>query len=124
MKTKKSYSAGIGSGIILLHAVIIITALILTGCYTDKKISSTSIDIVVVFNKDIPIAKASSILFEKEYFFYEGSDRSKGKKYFHETGPKYIVKVPNEKIGEFNAEMKTIAQIYEIYPADYSNNKD
>ena len=124
MKTKRSYLSGIGSGIILLHAAVVITALIVTGCYTDKKVSTTSIDMVVVFNKDVPIAKASSIMFESGYPFSDITKNRMVKIPLRETGPSYIVKVSKDKIEEFNAEMKNIPHINEVYRADYIISND
>jgi hypothetical protein len=118
MKTKRSYLTGIGSGIFLFHAAVVITALIITGCYTDKKISSNSIDMVVVFNKDVPIAKASSIMFESGYAFSDVTRNRMVKTPLRETGPRYIVKVSKDKFDEFSIEMKNIPHIYEIYRAD------
>ncbi len=112
------------SGIILLQFIVIFTAILTTGCYTDKKISPASVEMIVVFKIDVPVEKASSILFEKEYIFHEGIDSSKGKKYYQETGPKYIVQVPKDKLAAFNLEMKSIPQIYEIYQADWTISKD
>jgi hypothetical protein len=124
MKTKRSYLSGIGSGIILFHAAIFLTAFILTGCYTDKKISSASIDMIVVFNKDIPVAKASSIMFESEYIFSDVTNSKMIKTPLQETGPGYIVKVPKDKIDDFNTKMKSIPHVYEVYRADYYASKD
>ena len=124
MATQSNYLSSTCSRITLFHVIMFAAALLITGCYADKKTSAATIDMVVVFNKNVPIEKASSIMFEHEYIFIEGMDSSKGKKYFQETGPKYIVKVPKEKIDAFNAEMKPVTQIYEIYRADYSVIKD
>jgi hypothetical protein len=127
MKIIKNFLSGAYSVNILIPLFFIITITFMTGCYFDKKTSTASagmIDIVVVFKPDVPVEKANSLLFEKEYIFHEGMDSSRGKKYYQETGPKYIVKVPMDKIEAFNAEMKVIPQIYEIYRADYSVNKD
>lgn len=118
MKTERNYLSGIGSGIILFHAAVVITALIITGCYTDKKISSTTIDMVVVFNKDVPIAKASSIMFESGYSFSDTTKNRMTKIPLRETGPMYNVKVSKDKIEEFSSEMKSIPHIYEVYRAD------
>jgi len=112
------------SGITILQFVIIISAILLTGCWADKKINPSTVDMIVVFKSDVPMEKASSILFEKDFIFHEGSDSSKGKQYFKDTGPKYIVIVPKDKIETFNLEMKNIPQIYEIYQADWTVNKD
>ncbi len=124
MKTNKQYLLGTNSRIILLQIVIFISALFIAGCYTDKKVSGTGIEMVVVFKLEVPVEKANSILFEKEYIYREGMDSSKGKKYFRETGPKFIVQVPKEKMEQFSLEMKGIPQIYEIYQADWTINKD
>lgn len=124
MKTVNFNKSATYSRIILLQVLVIISVFLLTGCYVDKKTSPATIDMIVVFSKDVPVEKASSIMFEHEYIFLEGSDSSKGKKYFQETGPKYIVKVPKEKLDVFNTEMKSIKQIYEFYRADYTVNKD
>lgn len=124
MKTYNKYLSGIYSRIILFQIIFFISALFTAGCYTDKKISTTTAEMVVVFKLDIPVEKANSILFEREYIFHAGMDNSKGKKYFRETGPKFIVQVPKEKIEQFSLEMKGIPQIFEVYQADWTINKD
>ena len=124
MKTNRKYLSGTYSRIILLQILFFISALLITGCYVDKKTSSTAIEMVVVFKTEIPVEKANSILYEKEYIFHAGSDNSKGKKYSQETGPAFIVQVPKEKIEQFNLEMKTIPQIYEVYRADWTAKKN
>lgn len=124
MKTNRKYLSGTYSRIILLQIVLFISAMLISGCYTDKKISTTSIEMVVVFKLDVPVEKANSILFEREYIFRSGMDKSRGKKYAHETGPKFIVQVPKEKIEQFNQEMKSIPQIFEVYRADWTVNND
>jgi len=122
MKTRRNYKSIIR--ITLFYIVLLSAVFSAAGCFIDKKVSTSAIDMIVVFNKDVPIEKSSSIMFEHEYIFVEGTDSSKGKTYFQESGPKYIVKVPKEKIDVFIAEMKVIPQIYEIYRADYSITKD
>jgi len=124
MKIKKPLLSGTCSGIILVQFLLIITALLVSACYTDKKITPGISEMVVVFKKDIPVEQATSILFEKDYPFQEGMDSSKGKLYFKETGPKFIVQVPHEKVPDFRLEMKNIPQIYEVYQADRTINKD
>ncbi|HPS86554.1 MAG TPA: hypothetical protein PLY36_07405 [Spirochaetota bacterium] len=124
MKTNSCYFSGTYSRIILLQLIFIIAALLATACYTDKKISTTTLEMIVIFKADVPVEKANSILFEKEYIYHEGMDSSKGKKYFQETGPKFIVQVPKDKVETFNLEMKNIPQIYEIYQADWTETKD
>jgi len=121
---KTGYLSNSYRQIIIYQIILILTAALVSGCYTAKKNSSTDIEMVVVFKIDVPIEKASSLLFEKEYIFHTGMDNSKGKKYSQETGPKYIVQVPKDKIDAFNLDMKSIPQIYEIYQADWSINKD
>lgn len=124
MKTNRKYLKGTYSRIIFMQIILYISALFIAGCYVDKKTSSTAIEMVVVFKTEIPVEKANSILYEKEYIFHVGSDNSKGKKYSQETGPKFIVQVPKEKIEQFNLEMKTIPQIYEVYRADWTAKKN
>ena len=67
MKTNKKYLSGTYSRIILLQIVIFISALFIAGCYTDKKVSGTGIEMVVVFKLEVPVEKANSILFEKDF---------------------------------------------------------
>jgi hypothetical protein len=124
MKKNNYNLSGTYSRIILLQFIVIISSLFMTGCYTDKKSSTTAVEMVVVFKSEVPVEKANSILFEREYIFSEGMDSSKGKKYSQETGPKFIVQVPKDKIAAFKIEMKNIPQIYEIYEADWTINKD
>lgn len=107
-----------------IRVLFIALSLSIAGCFADKKSSSSSIEMIVVFNKDVQVEKANSIMFEKGYIFREGSDSSKGKRYFIETGPKFIVAVPKDKLDLFADEMKGIPQIFEVYRADWRVNKD
>jgi len=75
----------------------------------------------VVFKPDVPVEKASSILYEKEYIFHEGSDNSKGEQYYKQTGPKFIVQVPKDRLETFHLDLKDVPQIYEIYQPDWKN---
>lgn len=109
---------------VLTCSLFVITSLIFTGCYLTKKDTSPTVDMIVVFKKNVPVEKANSILFEKGYIFYEGMDSSKGKQYYLTTGPKYIVKVPPEKVAAFIDETKNIFQVYEVYRADWTIEKD
>ncbi len=104
--------------------LIFTVSALMSGCYTDRKKSPATIEFVVVFRPDVPVEKASSILYEREFIFHEGSDSSRGKKYISETGPKFIVQVPKEKVETFHMQMKAIPQIYEIYQPDWNINKD
>lgn len=124
MKTNRKYLSGTYSRIILLQIVLFISTMLILGCYTDKKISTASIEMVVVFKTEVPVEKANSILFEREYIFHSGMDKNRGKKYAHETGPEFIVQVPKEKIEQFRQEMKSIPQIFEVYQAEWTANKD
>ena len=124
MKKNSYFLSGNYSRIIFLQFIFLIAALFMTGCYIDKKVTTTADEMVVVFKSEVPVEKANSILFEKEYIYREGMDNSKGKKYYQETGPKFIVQVPKDKLAAFNLEMKNIPQIYEIYQADWTVNKD
>ncbi len=124
MKTYTNHLHSASSILIILMSGLIIPMVFMTGCYMDKKTSPSAVDMVVVFKIDVPIEKASSILFEQEYIYHEGMDNSRDKKYSGETGPKYIVKVPKEKITLFNLEMKKFPQIYEVYQADWTKRKD
>jgi len=125
MKTQgKSFIPEIFSKALIFGSLSVIISVILTGCYFTQKDTSPTIDMIVVFKKNVPVEKANSILFEKAYIFYEGMDSSKGKQYFQKTGPKYIVKVPPEKVTAFSDEMKNIFQVYEVYRADWTIEKD
>jgi hypothetical protein len=108
----------------ILCSLFLTIMLILPGCYFTQKDTSPTIDMIVVFKKNVQVEKANSILFEKGYIFFEGTDSSKGKAYFQNTGPKYIVKVPPDKITSFSEEMKNIFQVYEVYRADWTIEKD
>lgn len=112
------------NSLLSLIMFLTIAAFYSSACYTDKKKSSTSIEVMVVFKLDVPVEKASSILFEKEYIFHSGTDNSKAADYMKNTGPKFIVQVPGEKVETFYLQMKNIPQIYEIYMPDWKPGKD
>ncbi len=104
--------------IILLQFIVISSVLMMTGCYTDKKTSTGTIDIIVIFKIDVPVEKANSILFEKEYIFTEGIGSSKDKNHSLNSGHKYIVQVPKDRVTAFIVEMKNIPQVNEVYQAE------
>lgn len=108
----------------ILSSFFIIITTAVPGCYLTTKDTSPTVDMVVVFKKNVPVEKADSILFEKGYIFYEGMDSSKGKQYYLRTGPKFIVKVPPEKVTVFSEEVENINQVFEVYRADWTKEKD
>ncbi|MHA1299340.1 MAG: hypothetical protein ACTSO9_07895 [Candidatus Helarchaeota archaeon] len=82
-------------------------------------------DLIVVFKKDVDLKDAENILNKfKEIDFHEGMDSSRGKAYFYRTGPKFIIKISDEKKNKFIKEIERISELYEVYIADYSTYKD
>jgi hypothetical protein len=84
-----------------------------------------NITLVVVFNKTIAPQKTESIMDSLGYPFWEGMDSSKGKRYFQETGNKYMIIFPSEKDKEeAKIKMKQMKEIYEVYLPDWNIHKD
>jgi hypothetical protein len=85
---------------------------------------SVAVELIVVFNKDIPSARAEQILKELGYAFNAGGDSSRGKKYFYDHGAQFTVHVPRPQVGRFQTQVKKRAEIFEAYVADRSIQKD
>jgi hypothetical protein len=79
---------------------------------------------IVVFNKNVPDARAAELLTALGWPFHSGSDSSRGKVYFYAHGPQFTVRVPPADIGRFTAQTKTRREIFETYRANYDVQKD
>lgn len=75
----------------------------------------SSIDLVVVFNKEISKEGADVILKTLPYDFKEGRDSSKGKNYFYEHGLSYIISVPDTKVNEAISLYEKLEGVFEVY---------
>jgi hypothetical protein len=85
---------------------------------------SVAVELIVVFNKDVPSARAGQILKELGYAFSPGGDSSRGKRYFYEHGAQFTVHVPRPQVPRFQAQVKQHAEVFEAYVADRSIQKD
>ncbi|HZS40301.1 MAG TPA: hypothetical protein VFF06_25895 [Polyangia bacterium] len=82
------------------------------------------VEMVVVFNKGVASDRASAVLEQLGWDFHEGSDSSRGKKYFYSHGPQFLVEVPDAELDRFKRSVKKRSEIFEAYPADRSVQKD
>lgn len=82
-------------------------------------------ELIVVFKKDITIEDAAMKLDEFYIQHRQGMDSSRGKAYFYETGPKFIVTFDTHNEKEtFIANCQQLPGIYEIYIPNWDINKD
>ena len=83
------------------------------------------IELIVVFEKNIELPGALKILDKSGIKYREGMDSSKGKIYFYNTGPKFILTFKTQKGKEdFTTSHQKTGEIYEIYTPDWSIQKD
>jgi hypothetical protein len=83
------------------------------------------IELVVVFKKKIKLETATPILDKAGVKYREGMDSSRGKLYWYNTGPKFIVTFTTEAEKEsLNAEFEKMNEIHEVYTPDWDKCKD
>ena len=75
----------------------------------------SSVDLVVVFDKEISKEEADVILKTLPYDFKEGRDSGKGENYFYEHGLSYIVSVPDTKVDEAILIYEKLEGVFEVY---------
>ncbi len=79
---------------------------------------------VVVFKKGTPPETAKGLLRASGCSFREGSDSSRGKQYFYATGPKFLVAAGVDGTEKLKRELSGKPEVFEIYEADDSVQKD
>ena len=83
------------------------------------------IELVIVFKKEIEMDNAKAILDVAKINYRKGMDSSKGKIYFYNTGPKFILTfTTTQQRDEFMAAFKGKKEVHEIYRPDWSITKD
>ncbi len=78
----------------------------------------------VVFKKGTPPETAKELLKALGYSFREGGDSSRGKQYFYDTGPKFLVAAGVDGTEKLKRELSGKPEVFEIYEADNSVQKD
>lgn len=101
---------------ILLLAVLLLLTLLIT-------VETPSIELIVVFKKEIDLTKANEILHQFKFPYRQGMS-SRGKHYFYKTGPKFIVTLPVNKNAAFLENCKNIPEIFEVFEPDWEILKD
>lgn len=83
------------------------------------------IKLVLVFTKNTGLRKAQTVLDKLGVKYREGMDSSKGKIYFYNTGPKFILTFEtDEERNEFENKYQDLKEIHEIYTPDWTIQKD
>ncbi|HEY5370763.1 MAG TPA: hypothetical protein VIJ75_17390 [Hanamia sp.] len=83
------------------------------------------IELILVFKKEIGLRKAQNILKEIGAKYREGMDSSRGKKYFYNTGPKFILTFETaEEKNKFESKYQGLTEVHEIYAPDWGIQKD
>ncbi len=83
------------------------------------------IELIIVFKKEIALARAEEILKESNTQFREGMDSSRGKIYFYSTGPKFILTFHSEMEKDFFlSRFENTDEVHEIYEPDWDKRKD
>lgn len=86
---------------------------------------SEKIESIVVFEKNITSENAEVFLKELKSNYREGMDSSRGKAYFHETGPKFIISfLTLDEKEKFISYCQNMTEIYEIYTPNWDVLKD
>lgn len=83
------------------------------------------IELILVFKKDVSLKKAKTFLNNTSIPYGEGMDSSRGKIYFYNTGPKFILTFETEQErNQFELEYQNSEEIHEIYIPDWKIQKD
>ncbi|MEO9144649.1 MAG: hypothetical protein ABI237_03760 [Ginsengibacter sp.] len=83
------------------------------------------IELILVFKKGITLQNAIIILDKIGAKYREGMDSGKGKIYFYNTGPKFILTFETEQgKEEFELNYKNLKEIHKIYTPDWTLQKD
>jgi len=89
------------------------------------KMKQNRIELIIVFKKEIELQNARQILDNAGVEYRKGMDSSKGKVYFYNTGPKFIVSFKTEKAkNDFRSMSENLSEVHEIYSPDWSIRKD
>jgi len=83
------------------------------------------IELIIVFKKDIDSQNAQIIIDKTGIKHRKGMDSSRGKIYFYDTGPKFILTFDTEQEKErIMAEFEILNEIHEVYTPDWEKSKD
>jgi len=81
-------------------------------------------ELAVTFKKQARRQEAEEVLQAYNLPFREGADSSRGKMYYYNTGPKFILHVPKDKLTAVAAELKKHPLVFEVYEPDWTKQKD
>ncbi len=85
---------------------------------------STTVELVVYFQKGVTEDQAAQRLRPLGHPFHAGADSSKGKGYFYASGPPFVVNVPVSAVDAFTEACGKLPEVKEVYEADKSMQKD
>lgn len=83
-----------------------------------------AVEFVVVFKKSVAAEAAGAIIGAQGLRFRAGGDNSRGKRYFYAAGPQFVVSVDTKGAERFVAAMLARPEVFEVYKADWSVQKD
>jgi hypothetical protein len=81
-------------------------------------------DYIVVFKKDVSPEAAQQIMKKSGHPHKSGIDSSRGKVYFYNTGPKFILQSEEKNFEALKKYFSSFSEIHEIYVADWKIKKD
>lgn len=81
-------------------------------------------ELAVTFKLKARKREAEDVLKAYNLPFREGADSSRGKLYYYNTGPKFILHVPKDRLGEVTADLKKHPLVFEVYEPDWTKQKD
>lgn len=85
---------------------------------------AASIQLVVYFKKGVSEEDSSRLLRALGHPFHSGADSQKGKTYFYESGPPFLVDVPAAALDAFTAACAKLPEVKEVYEADWGAQAD
>ena len=84
-----------------------------------------TLELIIVFIKGTGVRNAQRFLDKTGIAYRQGMDSSRGKLYFYNTGPKFILTFANQSEKQkFITDYQNLKDIHELYTPDWTTKKD
>lgn len=80
---------------------------------------AVKIEMVVYFQKGVTEGQADRVLRRFGYRHHPGADSQRGKAYFYDSGPPFIVYVPVAKLDAFVEACSKLPEVKDVYEVDW-----